>query len=513
MYDIIKIYGYGHGKEKIMSKKEKVKTPEEIEYQRIRDEKELAKMMREKAKPKHAGYMIYMLIIVTIVYIADEITTQIGTQMQDIMSDIIFAPVFGKEKAVSAMSLLSIFSLLFIILGVFYKPLSDKYGRKIFLVINTLGMGVGMMIIAVCTSIPVYLIGSCVSMFFIPNDMQAMYIYECAPEEKRGRFYSIAKAFATFGMLLIPVLRDSFATYEYVDGVKVMTDINYFMVYFIPAVIAITVAIAAIFLLRESDAFVDSRIHALTMTEEEKAAELAKKQDTQSQGSLSSGIKFIFKHKQILWLMVVNGITMCGVFITQYYTTIINSGYEAFELARGIDPLVAEQYAKATTTQALTLFAIGSGVLQLVQGFIADGLGRKKATIIMSGLSIVAYLLFFFGSRSNWNPYLVGLCAGASVGSYWAMGDILGLMRTESVPTNLRNTVGAIAPLLSMIPFFVLAAVYMVLMGVLGDAAIGTLVLCFSVVGMAIGLVLMAINVKETKGVDLNAIKGDEFEA
>lgn len=496
-----------------MSKKEKVLTPEQIERQRIRDEKELARMQKEKARPKHAGYMAYMLIIVTIVYIADEITTQIGTQMQDIMADIVFAPIFGEEKAVTAMSLLSLVSMVFIILGVFYKPLSDKYGRKIFLVINTLGMGVGMIIIALCTNIPVYLIGSCVSMFFIPNDMQAMYIYECAPEEKRGRFYSIAKAFATFGMLLIPVLRDAFATYEVVDGVKVMTDINYFMVYFIPAIIAIVVAIASIFLLRESDAFVDARIRALTMTEEEKAAEAAHNQDTTSQGSMLAGIKYIFKHKQMLWITIAYGFTMAGTLITQYYTAVINTGYEAFELANGASQVVAAQSAKATTTQALTLFAIGSGILQLVQGFIADGLGRKKATIIMSALSIISYLVLFFGSRNGINPYVVGFFAGAAVGSYWASGDILGLMRTESVPTNLRNTVGAIAPLLSMIPMMVFMAGYMVLMGILGDAAIGMLILCFSVVGMAIGLVLMAFKVKETNGVDLNAIKGDEFEA
>lgn len=495
-----------------MSKKEKVLTPEQIERQRIRDEKELAKMQKEKARPKHAGYMAYMLVIVTIVYIADEITTQIGTQMQDIMADIVFAPIFGAEKAVTAMSLLSMVSMVFVFLGVFYKPLSDKYGRKIFLVINTLGMGVGMIIIALCTNIPVYLIGSCVSMFFIPNDMQAMYIYECAPEEKRGRFYSIAKAFATFGMLLIPVLRDAFAIYEVVDGVKVMTEINYFMVYFIPAIIAITVAIASIFLLRESDAFVDARIRALTMTEEEKAAEAAHNQDTSSQGSMLAGLKYIFKHKQVLWLVIVAGITMSGILITQYYTTIINSGYELYEMANGASSVVAEQSAKAITTQALTLFAIGSGILQLIQGFFADALGRKKGAIIMSVLSIVSYLVMFFGSRNGWNPYLVGFFAGASVGSYWALGDIIGLMRTESVPTNLRNTVGAIAPLLSMIPFFVIMIVYMVLMGILGDAAIGTLVLFCAIAGMAIGLVIMVFKVKETNGVDLNSIKGDEFE-
>ena len=42
--------------------------------------------------------------------------------------------------------------------------------------------------------------------------------------------------------------------------------------------------------------------------------------------------------------------------------------------------------------------------------------------------------------------------------------------------------------------------------------AIGTTVLLVAIPGMALGLVMMMFKVKETKGVDLGAIRGDEFE-
>ena len=48
--------------------------------------------------------------------------------------------------------------------------------------------------------------------------------------------------------------------------------------------------------------------------------------------------------------------------------------------------------------------------------------------------------------------------------------------------------------------------------GVAMDAAIGTTVILVAVPGMLLGLILMMFKVKETKGVDLGVIRGDEFE-
>ena len=48
--------------------------------------------------------MAYFVLIITIIYIADEVTSQIGTQMQSVIASQLFAPVFGAEYAVARMS-------------------------------------------------------------------------------------------------------------------------------------------------------------------------------------------------------------------------------------------------------------------------------------------------------------------------------------------------------------------------------------------------------------------------
>ena len=150
--------------------------------------------------------MAYFMLIISVIYIADEVTSQIGTQMQSVIANQIFAPVVGTEFAVARMSTLGMAALPFTVVAMFiYNPLSDRYGRKIFLVINTLGMGLGTMLISIATNIPVYILGACCISFFIPHDMQAVYIYESTPSQHRAKIYSVVKAVATVGMMIIPL--------------------------------------------------------------------------------------------------------------------------------------------------------------------------------------------------------------------------------------------------------------------------------------------------------------------
>ena len=89
---------------------------------------------------------------------------------------------------------------------------------------------------------------------------------------------------------------------------------------------------------------------------------------------------------------------------------------------------------------------------------------------------------------------------------------MVGLLCTESAPTNLRTSVMAIQPMANGMIFMFASWGVMILGNILGDAALGITVLAVSVPGMALGLVLLMLKVKETKGVDLGSIKGDEFE-
>ena len=480
-----------------MEKQPSPPNPEKIQ-------RELTRLLAQRDKPKAPGYMIYFVLIITVIYGADTITTDIGTQMQSILASRIFAPVVGEEFAVARMSALGFLASLAGGLALFYKPLADRFGRKIFLVLNTLGMGLGLVLVGLATNIPVYLLGACVIAFFVPHDVQMVYIFESTPAKHRGKFFAIIKALATMALLLIPVLRNAFITEtDFSDWRKI---------YILPAVGIFVIAILALFLIRESDAFLDNRIHMLSMTEEEKAVARKKKQDVDSQGGFFKALKFAFTHKQLFWLAVAQGLFMFGMVITTYYETTMTYGYARQFLSQGVQLDAAKASAAVLVTQALLLFPFSNAVCQVLQGFLSDGIGRKPTAIIMSGITIVGFVLFFLGANLDWSPYLVGLFAGAAVGSYWAASDIFGMMETESVPTNLRSSTISALPIFSGMIYSVSLLVSMILINVLGDAKIGIVCLLIAIPGMAVSLLIMSAKVKETKGIDLGSVHGDEFE-
>ena len=436
-----------------------------------------------------------------LVYLGDEVVTQLGGQMQSIVASQVFAPIVGEEFAVARMSALGTVTMIFSVLAFVYKPLCDKYGRRPFLVINTLGMGLGTILISLATNIPVYLLGACFTTFFTPHDMQAIYIQECAPPKYRATLYSVIKGIATLGMFLIPVLRSVFIPSTDLSGWR--------YVYLVPGVITAVVAVVAFFLIKESDAFVDNRLRQLRMTDEEIAAAREKKVDAQSQGGLIKALKLALRNKQLRWLMIAHGFIWWGMIVTMYYESTMTFGYAQQFLSQGMDLDAAKAAAAAYVTQALMLFSVGSALFQLFPGFLADKLGRKPAAIIMSAIVVLSFLGFYFGSSHNWNPYLVGFLCGASVGSFWYTGDLMGLMESESTPTNLRASVLAVQPMISGAIFGPAMGAVVVLSNILGDAYIGICTLATIVPGMLIGLLLMMFKVKETKGVDMGAVTGN----
>lgn len=486
------------GKTKTLSSEQRARKKE-------REARQLVKLKKEQAKSKPAGYLAYFMLIISVIYIADEVTSQIGTQMQSVIANQIFAPIVGTEFAVARMGTLGMIAMPLTIIAMFiYNPLSDRYGRKIFLVINTLGMALGTMLISIATNIPVYILGTVCISFFIPHDMQAIYIYESTPAKHRAKIYSVVKAVATIGMMIIPLLRSI-----YIPD----TDLSQWrMVYRIPSIIAFVVAIAALFLIRESDAFLESRIRQLEMTDEEREAAKEKKQVIGDKVGVVEGFKYILSHKQRLWVGIANGFTICGIVITMYYEATMTHGFAQHFVAQGMDLEMAKLQATGYVSMALMLFPIGSAMFQAIQGFFSDTWGRKPTAILMSAVSMISFLIFYIGADRFWNPYVVGLLAGAAVGSYWASGDIIGLIATESTPTTVRASVGAAGPIVMGIIALPVFLIFFVLMNVLGDTMIGPLCLIYSTVGLGIGLLILWMKVKETKGVDLANLKGDEFE-
>lgn len=70
-------------------------------------QKEIARLEREKAKPKKGGYLIFLVLIICVVYVTDEIASQIQTLMKtEIATDLLAK--YG-ESSIGILDILGIF--------------------------------------------------------------------------------------------------------------------------------------------------------------------------------------------------------------------------------------------------------------------------------------------------------------------------------------------------------------------------------------------------------------------
>jgi len=490
-------------------KKVKIETEEQKQKRKLKEAKEIAKWEKEKAKPKFPGYMLYFVIIITIVYIVDEVTTQMGTQMQDALTSYFSGVLGDATRATSLLSTISTVTIISSVLAFLYKPLSDKYGRRIFLLVNTLGMGVGLFVVGLSTNIPVYLIGALIIAFFTPHDMQVIYIQECCPKEKRGTYYTVIKGIATLGMLVIPFLRSIFIPNDFE---------KWNLVYLIPSFIAFVIVIAAFFLMRETDPFIESRLAYLHMSDEEREKAREEQEAVAQQNGVLEGFKYIFKHKSILWLALADCLLWTGMGITQNYNVIMKYGYAGLttvEQVQALNAIEGALQAQLDSTvslinQSLYTFAIGSAIAQFIPGFIADKFGRKHAAVFTTGLTFISFVLFWIGAYNAWSPYIVGIFSGLAVGSFWLAGDLMQFICAESVPTSIRVSVNNAFGLF-FYPGLAVGIVVPMAVGLIGtDVLLPIATLITTVIGMSIGLVVLILKVKDTKGVDMTQISAKE---
>lgn len=484
--------------------KTKEYTPQKLEKLRLRREKEIKKWEKEKARPKRNYYFVYLVLIITIIYATDEIASQIGTLMKTEIANDLFAK-FG-QSSVSILDILSVLVVPFQALGLLYRPLADRYGRKLFLIINTFGMSFSMLVIFLSNNLALYFIGAAFVQFFIPHDMHVVYIMESAPSKHRARIYSTIKFFANMGVMLIPLLRR-----------YLMSDASQWRrVYMIPAVVGVVTCFIALLFARETDAFIDSRLKYLRMTDEERAKEKEKKDRENAQGGLIPALKFAMSHKQLRWLYISAAIANLGFLGSINYQVILSYGYAQNLINLGqfsgfTDELMNLVSTGAVTT-ALFMFPIGCSVAQFVMGYVSDWKGRKPAAIMTACNCLVFFVLYYVGANLGWTPYLVGFFCGACIGSFYSTNDVLIMMIGESSPTNLRSS--------TMSAEFVVVAVGVALSFILslpltfifGNSAVGIVCFALTVPGFAGALITMAKKTHDTKGIDMDTVTGLEWD-
>jgi len=480
----------------------KAMTAEKLQRLQAKREKEIRKWEKEKAKPKKNLYFVYIILVITLIYVTDEVASQIGTLMKtEIANDL-----FASEGSVGWLDMLSILSAPFMAIGLFYRPLADRWGRKMFLIINTFGMSFGLLFIYLSQNVFLYFVGACAVQFFIPHDMHVVYIMESSPPKHRARIYSIIKFFANMGVMLIPLLRK-----------YLMSDATQWRrIYFIPAVVGVIVCFVALFTARETDSYIDSRLRYLRMTDAEREAEKLAKNEQNVQGGLIPAFKFALKHKQLRWLYITSTLANVGIFATVNYQVVISYGYAQNYVSNGLFSALGEDVlnfvSTGPVTEALMLFPIGSALAQVLMGFVSDSKGRKAAAITTAVNCLVSFVLFSVGSVMAWNPYVVGFLCGAFIGSYYSTNDVIIMMIGESAPTNLRSSAISAQYITCVASYAISYGVGLPLVTLLGNHIMGIVSFALMVPGFAAAFFALVRKTHETKEINVDTVTGCEWD-
>ncbi len=448
--------------------------------------KEIAHWERVQQKPRSRGYFLYLILMITLIYTVDEVASQIGMLMKTEIANDLFAR-FG-DSSVGALEILGAIGLPFQFLGLAYRPLADRHGRKVFLIINTFCMSLAMLVIYASQSVPVYFVGACMIQFFIPHDMHVVYIMESAPEKHRAKTYSVVKFVATLGVMLIPLLRKLLMEHA---G-------EWREVYFYPALLGLITCLIALFFSRETDTFVEARLNYLRSGGQEN-----KKQD--KQGGLITGLKYAMKSRQLRWLYIAAALVNIGFLGTINYQVILSYGF-AQGLHGSFSEAVMNQVSLGPVTEALVLFPVGCALSQLLIGFVSDGKGRKGAAVMAAAQCLVSFLCFFFGAKGGMAPNLVGVLCGVCIGSYYSLNDVIIMMVGESAPTNLRSSIMSAQFVVTAAGGLISYAIGLPLVSILGNQAMGVISFGLLVPGFVLALWVLIGKTRDTKGVKLSDI-------
>ena len=457
-----------------------------------KEARELARLHKEASRPKPAFYLAMVMVVLTIIYIVDEITSNVNSSMQpyalfdlfSIASRDVNSPEYA--HAINTVAPLSLVSNFLLIVTPFYKALSDRYGRRLFLMLNTIGMGLGMAIVMTAGSVAQYILGMLFMMFFTPNDMQVLYIMETAPKEKRATYCSVTKAIALVSVSLIGVFSRMFLRADVPSSWR--------MVYLIPVIAALVVGTLSFFFVRETPVFLEQRLAFLSLTEEERKrrAEQDARSKTAERGGVIAAVKFIFTNPQLRWLLITGFIFYSTTCYTSYYTTVMEGGMSTADVAL-----------------AMTLYPFFNGITTLLSGIISDKLGRKKACLVLGLITIAGLAVFLAACRFGWGPLAAGAAYGISIGGLWSMSDTLILtMPGESTPSGMRSSVMGTITVMIGSGMFVGNALFIVGQNFIAKDVL-FMIICLPF--MVLSLLILMAKVKETRGIDLETVTADTF--
>lgn len=425
--------------------------------------------LKKKASMKPRWYHTFLIsfFFLCLAYVIDEIATNTNSIIEvDVLNTF-----FNSEKGFNDFLLVTTLCSGIAFFTFFYKALADRFGRKIFLVINTIGIAIGMFVCFSSHHVVLYCIGLIIMYFFTPCDIQVVYILETASPKRRAFFLSISKAIGTLGIILVPSLHDWACS---------LGENTWNFVFLIPACIGVLTGILCLFFVRESPLFIESRISILEDKIKNKDKPLSKeKKLDDAEGGIISAIKYMFKHKVLLWLFViVIFFSLCAI-MTSYSGFMIDDEIENYYLA-------------------FTLYPIVTAVLQVTIGYLADLLGRKKGCLIAAILGFTGGILFTHGCNHYFHPAVLGISLGMFVAGYISSLDMANVICSEESPTNLRSSIMSLMGVAQSIGSFLPVGILYIVGLVTDSINLVVYILCIIGPALLVGIILLLVFVPET---------------
>jgi MFS family permease len=353
----------------------------------------------------------------------------------------------------------------------FNQYLSDKIGRKRMLVITTFGMALTMLLMTFSGDFIQYIILLSVVFFLSSSDMWLIYINEESPQDKRALYSNLVLMAGLTGPVIMIIFRSIFLT-----ETSPSSNWRYMM---LPPIIV---------------GFPLCAVIAFTLRETKKYREVLDTKDLQEVRAMS---------------LVVDLKKCFQVEARKSYIALIVCG-----LLKGIAGMyfgLCEQYIEDESTlaqnQINTIFlwtAFGVFIAYLINGLLADKIGRKPLIYIWCGLYPIGIIIVVVGVNAQQYSYpliMLGF-ALAIICNYGSLG-VLRLATIEILPTERRGTgvgfrglIGSAGGTIGL----VLGSVFILHFG------LGVTFIFFSLSYLGI-LPLNFLYIKETKGVDLSKIE------
>ena len=420
-------------------------------------------------------YTVFLVIILGLAHVLDEYSSIAPSMIKSSLIQDFFINMGSTETiGLQTMNSMMIVTILLMLFSNFFKGLQDKYGRKVIFMISAVGMTLGVFIQSIAPNYPIYFIGSAIGGFFLFNDMQYVYINEETPTNKRAQAFTTAKIIGLSAIFLVPVIRGMFITEE-VE--------NWRPVLYFPVIIGVIVVIFAGIFLKETRAFQILKEDRKNNPEKYKTEKI----------NFKNAIKDLKKLKtwnQVKWIIAI--MTIAGPF------AMLNASYsEMFMDQLGI------LHENRNTVMMLSI--LGTAIIYIIQGQVADRIGRKPS-YIMNTVAVLVLVPVEYFAMINGNLIFAGITQGIRIGAFWNITDVNRFMLIENVPTRLRGYAQTLSGLVMFLTIPISIVATTLLLGVVTYTY--DLLLYFGLPFVFVSLILIVWKLKETVNVDITKIEG-----